>query len=77
MTHEIIVGAIAAVLAASVLVASTDTGDRARPAGSSCAETLVSELMSQQHTLKALSGRTRRARDIAEGIVKERAQRGR
>lgn len=77
MTHEIIVGAIAAVLAASVLVASTDTGDRVRKSPSSCAETLVSELMSQQQTLKTLSGRTRHARDIAEGIIKERAQRGR
>ena len=77
MTHEIIVGALAAVLAASVLVASTDTGDRVRPSPSSCAETLVGELMSQHHTLKTLSGRTRRARDIAEGIMKERAQRER
>ncbi len=77
MTHELIVGAIAAVLTASVLVASTDTGDRVRQGPSSCAETLVGELMSQQQTLKTLSGRTRRARDIAEGIIKERAKRGR
>ena len=77
MTHELIVGAIAAVLAASVLVASTDTGDRVQQSPSSCAETLVGELMSQHHTLKTLSGRTRRARDIAEGIIKERARRGR
>ena len=72
MSHaDVIVGTLAAILATSVLVASS--GDAVQPR-QSCAESVISELVTQSTTLKTIQHQTRRARNLAEQIVTERVQ---
>ena len=63
--------ALAAILATSVLVASSGDAVQTRQ---SCAESVISELVTQSTTLKTIQHQTRRARNLAEQIVTERVQ---
>ena len=74
---DFVIGVVAAALAGLLLLFSGGADQKKRLPEKSCAESVISELVTQQTTLKNLKRDARRARSMAEELADEGSDDGR